>query len=766
MENQDLPLHDIVPASFGSKIFRYFYRVYVLVYLGGLMGLIYYRVSHLPDEGCLAWLAAFGAELGFSYFWVLAQSFRWWSITRRTFKDRLSARYEKDLAPIDVFISTADPTREPPLTVINTVLSALAFDYPTDKLTCYLSDDGGSPLTFYALLECSHFAKSWVPFCKKYSIEPTSPEEYFSETIEPREDNRLEWKNIKKMYEAMKERINTIVEMGTVPAEIQEEHNGFKEWNCVGFTRRDHPSIVQICLENTKDLDVEGHYLPNLIYVSREKRSEYHHHYKAGALNVLIRVSAVMSNAPFILTLDCDMYVNNYQAIREAMCFLMDPGSGHQIGYVQFPQCFKGLTKNDLYSNAFNRAYDIEFKGWDAIRGPCYVGTGCVHRRESLCGGKPHEPDLNESYLLKTGVKVSPMSYESAKKKFGCSPEFLASLFPLDQMVERINPSKMLETAITLANCSYENDTDWGKVVGLVYGCAVEDIITGFTIQCRGWRSVMCNPQRKAFLGCAPTNCNEILTQNKRWSAGLLELFLSEYSPYIYGIGRTPIAQRMCYSYYNIWALRSIPTTCYGLIPAICMHSGLSLFPKVSDPWFILFASLFLCTYSINAMELMWIGSTFRCWWYEDRMWMMKCVSSFLFGLIAVIYKLIGISEVGFEVTSKVVDNEAMQRYEAEMLEFGVASPLFLPPTILVSINFMSLVAVTTRVIRDGYTVLECMLMQMLLSSFIVAQGYPILEAMVLRKDKGRMPTSICVISVLVALIMLYASELVSSEHV
>eukprot|EP01018_Ginkgo_biloba_P005366 Gb_14806 [translate_table: standard] len=49
--------------------------------------------------------------------------------------------------------------------------------------------------------------------------------------------------------------------------------------------------------------------------------------------------------------------------------------------------------------------------------------------------------------------KVSPMSYESAKKKFGCSPEFLASLFPLDQMVERINPSKMLETAITLDNC-------------------------------------------------------------------------------------------------------------------------------------------------------------------------------------------------------------------------------------------------------------------------------------------------------------------------
>jgi cellulose synthase/poly-beta-1,6-N-acetylglucosamine synthase-like glycosyltransferase len=89
-------------------------------------------------------------------------------------------RFGSDLPPVDIFICTADPTKEPPLTVINTVLSALALDYPVGKLSCYVSDDGGSPLTFYALLEASRFAKIWLPFCDDYSIQDRCPEAYFS----------------------------------------------------------------------------------------------------------------------------------------------------------------------------------------------------------------------------------------------------------------------------------------------------------------------------------------------------------------------------------------------------------------------------------------------------------------------------------------------------------------------------------------------------------------------------------------------------------
>ena len=91
------------------------------------------------------------------------------------------SRFERERPPIDVFICTADPLKEPPIDVSNTALSTLAFNYLAEKLTCYVSDDGGSPLTFYALVEASRFAKSWVPFCHKYSIQQRCPEAYFSQ---------------------------------------------------------------------------------------------------------------------------------------------------------------------------------------------------------------------------------------------------------------------------------------------------------------------------------------------------------------------------------------------------------------------------------------------------------------------------------------------------------------------------------------------------------------------------------------------------------
>ncbi|XVF86210.1 hypothetical protein PTKIN_Ptkin18bG0021900 [Pterospermum kingtungense] len=50
--------------------------------------------------------------------------------------------------------------------VINTVLSVMAYDYPLEKLSIYLSDDGGLELTFYAMLEAATFSKKWLAFCK------------------------------------------------------------------------------------------------------------------------------------------------------------------------------------------------------------------------------------------------------------------------------------------------------------------------------------------------------------------------------------------------------------------------------------------------------------------------------------------------------------------------------------------------------------------------------------------------------------------------
>jgi hypothetical protein len=67
-----------------------------------------------------------------------------------------------------------------------------------------------------------------------------------------------------------------------------------------------------------------------------------------------IRVSSVISNGPIILNVDCDMYSNNSDAIRDAMCFFLDEEMGHKIAFVQHPQNYSNLTKNNIYGNSFS----------------------------------------------------------------------------------------------------------------------------------------------------------------------------------------------------------------------------------------------------------------------------------------------------------------------------------------------------------------------------------------------------------------------------
>lgn len=127
-----------------------------------------------------------------------------------------------------------------------------------------------------------------------------------------------------------------------------------------GNNTKDHPGMIQVFLGHSGGLDAEGNELPRLVYVSREKRPGFQHHKKAGAMNALqIRVSGVLTNAPFMLNLDCDHYINNSKAAREAMCFLMDPQLGKKVCYVQFPQRFDGIDRHDRYANRNTVFFDV-----------------------------------------------------------------------------------------------------------------------------------------------------------------------------------------------------------------------------------------------------------------------------------------------------------------------------------------------------------------------------------------------------------------------
>lgn len=117
--------------------------------------------------------------------------------------------------------------------------------------------------------------------------------------------------------------------------------------------------------------------------------------------------------------------------------------------------------------------------------------------------------------------------------------------------------------------------------MGLIYGCPVEDIVTGLTVQCRGWKSVYHNPDNTAFLGVAPPTLDIALVQFTRWSDGMFQIFLSKYCPFIYGHNKIKLGAQMGYCVYLLWAPSSLPHLYYALALPLSLLHGIPLFPEV-----------------------------------------------------------------------------------------------------------------------------------------------------------------------------------------
>ena len=80
-----------------------------------------------------------------------------------------------------------------------------------------------------------------------------------------------------------------------------------------------------------------------------------------------------------------------------------------------------------------------EFPGMDGFGGPMYIGTGCFHRMDTLCGRKFSDQYKND--------------WKSEKENN-------------DQMIEA-SLHELEENSKALACCTYEENTLWGKEVTL-----------------------------------------------------------------------------------------------------------------------------------------------------------------------------------------------------------------------------------------------------------------------------------------------------------
>jgi len=273
----------------------------------------------------------------------------------------------------------------------------------------------------------------------------------------------------------------------------------------------------------------------------------------------------------------------------------------------------------------------------DGIQGPVYVGTGCVFNRQALYGYKPPSDKRRKTNFscccccsgdsrsafdieeIDDGLEdydekeESPiMSVKVFEKKFGESPVFIASALMEDGGLPKgTNTRILMKEAIHVISVGYEEKTEWGKEVinpvntimyafhdcrlkchlltflsmqiGWLYGSVTEDILTGFNMHCRGWKSVYCMPKRAAFKGSAPINLSDRLHQVLKWALGATQIFFSGYCPLWYGYsGKLKWLQRLAYTNAIIYPFSSIPLLVYCTIPAICLLTGKFILPTVS----------------------------------------------------------------------------------------------------------------------------------------------------------------------------------------
>ncbi|PKA46622.1 Cellulose synthase-like protein D1 [Apostasia shenzhenica] len=824
------------------------YRLLGLVRMVALVGFVVWRITNPNPDAMWLWGLSTTCEIWFAFSWILDILPKFNPINRAADLAALREKFESpspanptgrsDLPGIDVFISTADPEKEPPLVTANTILSILATEYPVEKLTVYVSDDGGAMLTFEAMAEASSFAEVWVPFCRKHCIEPRNPDSYFNLRVDPTKNKKQpdfvkdrRW--IKREYDEFKVRINGLPETihrRSKTMNSREEKEAARlagekredpaaaaaavpkaTWMADGthwpgtwkspspeHSKGDHAGILQIMIKGPHHDPVYGSpgdhpfidfsgvdvRVPMLVYISREKRPGYDHNKKAGAMNALVRASAILSNGAFILNFDCDHYIYNSLAVREGMCYMMDRG-GDRICYIQYPQRFEGIDPSDRYANHNTVFFDGNMRALDGLQGPMYVGTGCLFRRHALYGFCP--PRANEysglygqhKRLAAAAVAPNPDAEESQPltgghpdldmpRKFGNSTMLVESI-PVAEFQGRpladhpsikngrppgalLAPRSPLDApivaeAVSVISCWYEDKTEWGDRVGWIYGSVTEDVVTGYRMHNRGWRSVYCITKRDAFRGSAPINLTDRLHQVLRWATGSVEIFFSKNNALL-ATSRLKFLQRIAYINVSVYPFTSIFLVVYCFLPAVSLFTGQFVVQSLNVSFLVYLLTITVTLAMLSLLEVKWSGISLEEYWRNEQFWVIGGTSAHLAAVIQGLLKVIAGIEISFTLTSKSASEDEEDVF-ADLYAIKWTS-LFIPPLTILVVNIIAIFIGVSRTLYSVIPQWSKLIGGVFFSFWVLAHMYPFCKGLMGRR--GRTPTIIYVWSGLVAI--------------
>lgn len=190
----------------------------------------------------------------------------------------------------------------------------------------------------------------------------------------------------------------------------------------------------------------------------------------------------------------------------------------------------------------------------------------------------------------------------------------------------------------------YEDKTEWGDRVGWIYGSVTEDVVTGYRMHNRGWRSVYCITKRDAFRGSAPINLTDRLHQVLRWATGSVEIFFSRNNAFL-ATRNLKFLQRMALysSYSSIFNLKftSIFLIMYCFLPALSLFSGQFIVQTLSITFLCYLLIMTICLIALAILEVKWSGIELEEWWRNEQFWLIGGTSSHLAAVVQGLLKVI-----------------------------------------------------------------------------------------------------------------------------
>lgn len=154
----------------------------------------------------------------------------------------------------------------------------------------------------------------------------------------------------------------------------------------------------------------------------------------------------------------------------------------------------------------------------------------------------------------------------------------------------------------------------------------------------------------------------------------------------------------------------------------------------MTSPWFALFTTIFLSSLAEHIYEVLSSDGNLRTWWNEHRIWVIKTVTTCLFGCLDVLMKWLGVAKANFRLTNKAIDEEKLRKYVKCKFDFQGAEFFMVPLTFLVVFNVVCLIFGMKRLVSEWN--FEEMFGQGFLSLYCLVLSHPILEGLVSKKDK------------------------------